>query len=33
LLDAGLFQYLDDLQVEIAKIHTSIADTWFLPRK
>lgn len=31
LLDAGLFQYLDDLQVEIAKIHTSIADTWFLP--
>ena len=33
LLDAGLFQYLDDLQVEIAKIHTSIADTWFLPHK
>ncbi len=31
LLDAGLFQYLDDLQVEIAKIHTSISDTWFLP--
>ena len=31
LLDAGLFQYLDDLQVEIAKIHTSIADAWFLP--
>ena len=33
LLDAGLFQYLDNLQVEIAKIHTSIADTWFLPHK
>lgn len=33
LLDAGLFQYLDDLQVEMAKIHTSIADTWFLPHK
>ena len=33
LLDAGLFQYLDDLQVEIAKIHTSIVDTWFLPHK
>jgi uncharacterized alpha-E superfamily protein len=33
LLDAGLFQYLDDLQVEIAKTHTSIADTWFLPHK
>ena len=31
LLDAGLFHYLDDLQVEIAKIHTSIASTWFLP--
>ena len=33
LLAAGLFQYLDDLQVEIAKIHTSIVDTWFLPHK
>jgi uncharacterized alpha-E superfamily protein len=31
LLNAGLFKYLDDLQVEIAKIHSSIADTWFLP--
>lgn len=31
LLDAGLFKYLDDVQVEIAKIHTGIADTWFLP--
>lgn len=31
LLDAGLFQYLDDLQIEIAKINASIADTWFLP--
>lgn len=33
LLDAGLFQFIDDLQVEIASIHTSIADTWFLPYK
>lgn len=33
LLDAGLFQYIDDLQIEIASIHTSIADTWFLPYK
>ncbi|GJM12825.1 MAG: hypothetical protein DHS20C12_12280 [Pseudohongiella sp.] len=31
LLDSGLFQYIDDLQIEIAKIHTSIAETWFLP--
>lgn len=31
LLDAGLFQYIDDLQVEIASIHGSIATTWFLP--
>lgn len=33
LLKDGLFQYLDDLQIEIAKIHHAIADTWFLPRK
>lgn len=33
LLDKGLFEYLDYLQVEIASIHTSIADTWFLPHK
>ncbi len=32
LLDSGLFQYIDDLQIEIAKIHSSIAATWFLPR-
>lgn len=31
LLEAGLFQYIDDLQIEIAKIHTNIAGTWFLP--
>ena len=31
LLEAGLFQYVDDVQVEIATIHGSIADTWFLP--
>lgn len=33
LLEKGLFQYLDDLQVEIAAIHQNIADTWFLPNK
>ena len=31
LLDSGLFQYIDDLQIEIAKIHSGIAATWFLP--
>jgi len=31
LLDSGLYQYLDDLQIEIATIHGCIADTWFLP--
>ena len=31
LLEAGLFQYIDDLQIEIASIHSSIATTWFLP--
>ncbi len=33
LLNDGLFQYLDNLQVEIASIHHTIADTWFLPHK
>jgi len=33
LLDSGLFQYLDDLQVEIGSIHGCIAATWFLPYK
>jgi uncharacterized alpha-E superfamily protein len=33
LLHNGLFQYIDDLQVEIAKIHQKIARTWFLPNK
>lgn len=31
LLSDGLFQYIDDLQVEIAGIHDQIAKTWFLP--
>ncbi len=31
LLNKGLFKYLDDLQLEIASIHHSIAVTWFLP--
>ena len=30
LVTDGLFDYIDDLQVEIAKIHDQIADTWFL---
>lgn len=33
LLDSGLFEYIDELQVEIATIHDAIADTWFLPYK
>lgn len=33
LLNDGLFKYLDDLQIELAKIHHTIADTWFLPHK
>lgn len=33
LFVSGLFQYLDDLQIEIAKIHHCISDTWFLPNK
>ncbi|MCB1670346.1 MAG: alpha-E domain-containing protein [Gammaproteobacteria bacterium] len=31
LLSDGLFQYIDDLQVEIAGIHDQVAKTWFLP--
>jgi uncharacterized alpha-E superfamily protein len=33
LLDSGLFRYLDELQIEIAAIHSGIAETWFLPHK
>ncbi len=33
LLNDGLLQYIDDLQVEIGAIHQKIADTWFLPFK
>ncbi len=32
LLSRGLFQHIDELQVEIAQIHDRIADAWFLPR-
>jgi uncharacterized alpha-E superfamily protein len=32
LLSRGLFQYIDELQVEIAAIHDQIASAWFLPR-
>lgn len=31
LLDGGLIDYIDKLQVEIAIVHKKIADTWFLP--
>ncbi|MEX0617581.1 MAG: alpha-E domain-containing protein [Pseudohongiellaceae bacterium] len=31
LLDGGLFQYLDELQVQIGAVHIRIAETWFLP--
>lgn len=31
LLADGLFQYIDELQVEIAGIHEQIAKAWFLP--
>ena len=33
LLRSGLLEHLDSLQVEIANIHQSVADTWFLPNK
>ena len=32
LLSDGLFQYIDELQVEIADIHDQISAAWFLPR-
>jgi uncharacterized alpha-E superfamily protein len=32
LVSEGLFEYIDDLQIEIAKIHVQIARTWFLPQ-
>ncbi len=31
LLDSGLLEYIDELQVEFANIHASITETWFLP--
>ena len=31
LLQKGLVEYIDELQVEIAGIHARITDTWFLP--
>ncbi|MEX2130850.1 MAG: alpha-E domain-containing protein, partial [Pseudohongiellaceae bacterium] len=30
LLAGGLFQFIDELQVELAAIHAQIASTWFL---
>lgn len=33
LLEHGLLQHIDDLQVSIATIHHRIAGTWFLPNK
>lgn len=32
LLGDGLFQFIDDLQVEIGDIHQAISTTWFLPK-
>jgi len=32
LLSNGLFNYIDNLQKEIAAIHVFISNTWFLPR-
>ncbi len=31
LLESGLLEYIDQLQIEIATIHARITDTWFLP--
>lgn len=31
LLDKGLLTFIDKVQIEIAAIHSRIADTWFLP--
>ena len=31
LLQNGLLEYIDQLQVEIARVHACIASTWFLP--
>ncbi|MBT3530853.1 MAG: alpha-E domain-containing protein [Gammaproteobacteria bacterium] len=33
LMDEGLLEYIDDLQLEIASVHKKVADTWFLPNK
>jgi len=33
LLKSGLFEYIDDLQSEMAQINQKIAKTWFLPNK
>lgn len=33
LLRRGLLRYLDNVQIEIAKVHFKIAETWFLPNK
>ncbi len=32
LLGDGLFQFIDDLQIEIGAIHKAIADSWFLQK-
>jgi len=31
LLEKGLHEYIDELQLEIGNLHSKIADTWFLP--
>ncbi len=31
LLDSGLLEYIDELQVQFANVHACITETWFLP--
>ena len=31
LLEKGLHEYIDELQLEIGNLHFKIAETWFLP--
>ncbi len=33
LMEEGLLEYIDDLQLEIASIHQQIAVSWFLPHR
>jgi uncharacterized alpha-E superfamily protein len=33
LLERGLLEHIDSMQIEIGQIHSKIAQTWFLPQK